>query len=114
LKKEVYVPMASDAKYLYMVMMDVEPEKEAEFNDLYNEEHLPMLLAVPGVVSAARYRTSSEGFPKYMAVYGLDNPDVPNSEAWKAAAGTGQFPQVAGAHAKNRRRVFYERVHPQG
>ena len=106
--------MATGGKYLYMVMMDVEPEKEAEFNKLYSEEHVPLLLNVPGVISAARYKTSSEGSPKYMAVYELESPDVPDSEAWRKAAASGEFPGVAGPHAKNRQRVRYERIHPEG
>ena len=40
--------MATEAKYLYLVRMDVEPDKEAEFNEIYNKEHIPVLLTVPG------------------------------------------------------------------
>ena len=50
--------MAAQAKYLFVVMMDVAPEVEAAFNDVYDREHIPALLKVPGVRSAARYRTN--------------------------------------------------------
>ena len=33
--------MALDAKYLYVVIMDVEPDKEALFNEIYDKEHIP-------------------------------------------------------------------------
>ncbi len=39
---------------LFMVWVDVPADKEAEFNGYYNEEHLAELLAVPGVLNAAR------------------------------------------------------------
>jgi hypothetical protein len=38
-------------------MMDVEPHREALFNDLYDNEHLP--LALPGSVNAVWYRTKT-------------------------------------------------------
>ena len=40
---------------LMMVWADVPADKEDEFNRWYNEEHLAELLAVPGVLGAARY-----------------------------------------------------------
>ena len=36
--------------YVFWVMMDVEPHREALFNDLYDNEHLPLLLKLPGSV----------------------------------------------------------------
>ena len=44
--------------YVFWVMMDIEPHREALFNDLYDNEHLPLLLKLPGSVNAVRYRTS--------------------------------------------------------
>lgn len=67
--------MGSLARYLYIVAMDVDPDKETRFNKWYNEEHVPALLKVPGVLGAYRY-VSLEGRPKYTAIYELDNPSV--------------------------------------
>src|SRR3989475_675129 len=48
--------------YVFWVMMDVERHREALFNDLYDNEHLPLLLELPGSVYAVRYRiTTSDG-----------------------------------------------------
>ena len=60
---------------LYMVWADVPGDKEVEFNRWYNEEHLDELLAIPGVLNAARY-TAVSGSPKYLACYELENPEV--------------------------------------
>ena len=44
----------SEEKYLFIVNMDVEPEKESLFNEVYDEEHVPYLSNVPGVISVKR------------------------------------------------------------
>ena len=41
------------SSYLYMVRMDVAHDREAVFNEIYNAEHIPALLAVPGVRRAS-------------------------------------------------------------
>ncbi|MBI4736963.1 MAG: hypothetical protein HY766_13065, partial [candidate division NC10 bacterium] len=43
--------------YLFSAAMDVEPKKEALFNEVYDTEHVPLLLKVPGVISVARFKT---------------------------------------------------------
>ena len=60
---------------LYMVWCDVPADMEDELNRWYNEEHLDEILAIPGVLSAARY-VALIGSPKYLACYELANPEV--------------------------------------
>ena len=67
--------------------MNVTPEHEAEFNDWYDHEHIPALAAVPGVLSARRFR-DGRGTHRYLALYHLSSAEVPNGAAWKQAAGT--------------------------
>ena len=43
------MPIAT--KYLFIVSMDVTKEKEALFNEVYDTEHVPLLLKVPGVIA---------------------------------------------------------------
>jgi hypothetical protein len=102
--------MAAQPKYLFVVMMDVAPEVEAAFNDVYDKEHIPALLKVPGVRSAARYRTNTEGVPRYAAIYEMDRPDIPESAAFNAAADSGTWPHKIRPHTSNRKRVMYERI----
>jgi hypothetical protein len=86
-----------DAPALLLNAMSVAPEHEHEFNEWYNTEHIPALAAVPGTLCARRYRgsvglqptRSSRGAPqRYVALYHLASPDVPDSAAWKKAANT--------------------------
>ena len=72
---------------LLLNAMSVAPEHEHEFNEWYNTEHIPALAAVPGTLSARRYRGSGAA-QRYVALYHLAAPDVPDSKAWKKAANT--------------------------
>ena len=76
---------------LMMYAMNVAPEAEAEFNAWYDEEHVPRLGAVPGCLSARRFRivtASSDGNQRYLAVYHLAIPEICSSEPWRQAANT--------------------------
>ena len=102
--------MATDTKYLYVVMMDIDPDKEDLFNELYDHEHIPVLLKVPGVVSATRFTTATPGQPKYVAIYEITSPDVPSSEAFRKAADSGEWPHKIRPYAKNRTHIVYARL----
>jgi hypothetical protein len=67
---------------LLMVWTDIDPEFEAEFNNWYDEEHLPRLLEVPGFLSAGRY-VAVKGAPKYLAMYELEDHNVLRSTAYR-------------------------------
>ena len=74
----------ANAGGLLVNAMNIAPELEAEFNDWYDKEHIPALGAVPGVLSARRFRGTS-GNRKYVALYHLVDPDVVESAEWKEA-----------------------------
>jgi hypothetical protein len=111
--------MPFSTKYVLIVSMDVTPEKEALFNEVYDREHLPILLKVPGVRAATRLRTevasfliggekkqlTGEGMPKYTAVYEIDSPDVLTSAAWAEAGEIGRWAKEVRPFTKNRRHV---------
>jgi hypothetical protein len=106
-------------KYLFIVSMDVAPEKEALFNEVYDQEHVPNLLAVPGVRAVSRLRTepasfviagqtrhlTGEGLPRYVAIYEIDSPDVISSEAWAKAGEVGRWPTEVRPFTSNRSHV---------
>lgn len=100
-------------RYLYLVMMDVEAEQEEEFNRLYDQEHVPMLLRVKGVLSAARYRVSGSGSPMYLAVYEIEAPEVPASAAFHAAVNSGLWPERIRPYTRNRSLMVCSRIYPR-
>ena len=73
----------ADAGGLLLNAMNIAPELETEFNEWYDKEHIPALAAVPGVLSARRFRGS--GNRKYVALYHLATPAVQESAEWKVA-----------------------------
>jgi hypothetical protein len=118
--------MPFQTSYLFTAAMDVAPEKEALFNEVYDVEHVPMLLAVPGVVSVARLKTQEltlmmggqrrtivvENEPKYNALYEIESPEVLTSDAWAKAIDRGRWPDLVRPFTKNRRHVLYRRLVP--
>ena len=103
--------MAEEAKYIYIAAMDVEPDKEAAFNEVYDTEHIPTILKVPGVISAARYEVVS-GDPKYMAVYEVETPELPESEIFRAATNEGRWPTEIRPFTRNRYHAVYKLIKP--
>lgn len=112
--------MSTRANYVFIASMDVDPDKEALFNEVYDTEHVPMLLEVPGVVSVRRYVTVpltvviggekktivAEGEPRHSAVYEIESPDVLVSEAWAKAVDAGRWPTEVRPYTRNRRHVL--------
>jgi hypothetical protein len=110
--------------YLFVASMDVDPAKERVFNEVYDQEHVPLLLTVPGVLSVARFRVrpfemaiggerkrlTPTGEPRYTALYELDRPDVLVSEAWARAVDQGRWPDEVRPFTRNRRHVMFERL----
>ncbi len=111
--------MPVTTKYLFIVSMDVAPEKEALFNEVYDREHVPNLLKVPGVRAVTRARTepasftiggqtkrlTGEGTPNYTAIYEIDSPDVISSAAWAAAGELGRWPGEVRPYTSNRHHI---------
>src|SRR5262249_21443373 len=48
--------MPITSRYLLSAAMDVDPAREAVFNEVYDREHVPSLLTVPGVIAVARFK----------------------------------------------------------
>ena len=67
-------------KFLYVVFgTPASPAADGEFNEWYNDQHIPDVLALPGVVSAQRYKVRQldreAGKPAkfgYMTVYEIE------------------------------------------
>ena len=51
--------MALQTRYLFTAAMDVEPAQEKLFNEVYDTEHVPLLLKVPGVIAVARLKKTT-------------------------------------------------------
>ena len=77
------------AKGLLLMMTDIDPANEADFNRWYEEEHLDERMAIPGFINARRF-TALEGGPKYLALYDLTSLDALNTDMYKHLVGDGR------------------------
>ena len=112
--------MPINSKYLFVASMDVTPEKEALFHEVYDTEHVPTLLKVPGVHSVTRIegepfsvsiggvekRVTPEG-PRHSAVYEIDGPHVLTSPEWAKAVEAGRWPGEVRPFTSNRKHALY-------
>lgn len=112
------MPIAS--RYLLVVSMDVEPEYEALFNEVYDSEHVPYLMAVEGVHAVSRMKGQAFEFamagarkpvdsptPAYVAMYEVEDPSVVASDAWAKAVETGRWSTEVRPHTFNRQHAMY-------
>jgi hypothetical protein len=111
------MPIAT--KYVFIASMDVAPEKEALFNEVYDKEHVPNLLKVPGVRSVTRLKTEAASFnlggerrpltgagaPRYTAIYEIDGPEVLLSSEWARAVELGRWPGEVRPFTSNRHHI---------
>jgi len=111
------MPLAK--KYLFIVSMDVQKDKEALFNEVYDKEHIPFLSKVPGVGAVTRAKTvpaafniggekkvlDGAGMAHYVAIYELDSPDVLLSKEWAAAGEKGRWAKEVRPYTSNRSHV---------
>jgi len=77
---------------LLLVAMTPALGVETAFNAWYDNEHVPALARVPGVLSARRFRTAGAN-PKYVALYHLASPGVVDGAEWKQASGSTPMPE---------------------
>lgn len=105
---------------LLMAWTDIDPAHEDEFNRWYDTEQIGRLLAVPGVLSGARYR-ALRGGPKYLAMYELEDPFVLRSQAYVDAVRSqpqarraAVSPSTTGRNflMNGYRQIFPARTHP--
>ena len=107
-------------RYLFTAAMDVDADKEALFNEVYDTEHVPELLKVPGVFAVHRYTlvplkmsiggevkaVVAEGEPKYSATYELESAEVLVGDAWAKAVEKGRWPAQVRPYTRNRRHTL--------
>ena len=96
--------------YVFWVMMDVEPHREALFNDLYDNEHLPLLLKLPGSVNAVRYRTTAAGQPRYLCAYEVERTDLPMSKLWNDTSDIGRWKPEVRPYTYNKHYIVSARI----
>ena len=70
-----------------VVQVEIDPADEEEFNRWYDEEHVPEKLATPGFLGARRFRVS-DGGPRYLVIYELEDADAATSPEYMSQQAT--------------------------
>jgi hypothetical protein len=112
--------MPIQSRYIFVASMDVDPDKEALFNEVYDTEHVPNLMKVPGVLAVSRAKGEDFAFviggeekkighdgPRYSAIYEIEGPHVLTSAAWGKAVEEGRWPGQVRPFTRNRRHALY-------
>jgi hypothetical protein len=99
-----------DADFVLTVRLNIPAEKEQEFNEWYNVDHVPALVGVPGVFCARRY-VAVEGDPKYLAVYEMNDARIPKSQEWDKARNSEWTLRIR-PHLKDGKVIISRRIFP--
>jgi|SRR5579872_1194450 len=98
---------------LLLALMEPEAKLQDEFDDWYDLEHIPHMSAVDGISSAQRF-IAIEGWPRYAALYDLDEVGVLTSASYRAVTGGGFSPWSRRMlqHVRGWRRLTFEQLQP--
>ena len=100
---------------IMVVMMDVEPEHEEEFNRWYNDEHLVERLEIPGYVSARRFKLEEGrgGVLKYLCIWEMDDSSPLLSEEYNAQRlRPSELRDRVNTYITQRSRGVYQQIYP--
>ena len=112
--KENQQPKQSIGSTIMVVMMDVDPEHDEEFNRWYNDEHLPERLGIPGYVSARRFLLEEgQGVLRYLCIWELEDASPLQSQEYQAQnARPSQLRDRAHSYIRERMRGLYRQIYP--
>ena len=113
--------MPIKGNWIFTASMDVDADKEALFNEVYDTEHIPHLLKVPGVVAMTRVKAEALSVrmggetkkveptgPRYSCLVELESPDVLTSDAWAKAVDAGRWPTHVRPYTRNRQHSLHK------
>ena len=112
IERRVYAPISdsgatgSAPPVLLAVSLSVPESAVADMEAWYAEEHIPMLLAVPGWRRVRRYVLASGDGPKYLSLNEIDSQAAFDQPEYEAATSTPWRKRVTETATGRERRVF--------
>lgn len=109
--------------YYFLASMSVERKYEELFHQVYNKEHVPNLMAVPGVIDVVRLRPVAfrlaiageirevairSDEPAFTTLYTVADPSVLTSREFGAAVEEGRWPREIRPHTFDRKHVLLQ------
>jgi len=102
-------PVGRPAPVILAVSLSVPAESEADLAAWYTEEHIPMLLKVPGWRRIRRYRLVrglDRPGPDFLSLHELAGPEVLEEPGYRAAISTPWRDRVVASALRRERREF--------
>jgi hypothetical protein len=94
-------------QYVFTAAMTIGPERAGLLNEVYETEHVPELLRVPGMISISRYRRTKPTDTFYLAVYEIATPDIPTGPHFMKARDVGRWPAEVRPFTRGLRNGLY-------
>ena len=88
------------------VSMSVPPAVEPDLAAYYEQEHFPLLLAVPGWRRSRRYVLTSGTGPKYLSLHEIDSEAAFDEPGYKTATSTPWRNRIVASALGREKRVF--------
>jgi hypothetical protein len=98
---------AGAGPFYMMITFEIAPEDEAEFNEVYDQEHVPNISRLDGVIEVIRFRDAmpnERGWLVYSALYILAEENLHETPQWKALSDLGRWAPVIRPKLKSRAR----------
>jgi hypothetical protein len=102
-------PVGRPAPVILSVALSVPEDSEDDLAAWYTEEHIPMLLRVPGWRRIRRFRlvrAMDAPGPEFLSVHELAGPEVLEDPGYRAAISTPWRDRVVASALRRERRVF--------
>jgi hypothetical protein len=107
-------------RQMYFVFGNARPGMEAEYNEWYDNVHLPQVLAMPGVISAQRFDLltpeSASAFPvthRYLAVYEFEGDADKIMLSMREASASGEMAMHEGLEIETVQMSFWKAHGPK-
>lgn len=98
---------AGDAPFCMMITFEIAPEDEAEFNEIYDADHIPNILKLDGVREVIRFRDAApndKGYLVYSALYMMATENLHVTPEWTKLSDLGRWAPVIRPKVKSRAR----------
>jgi len=95
------------APHCMMITFEIAPADEAEFNDIYDNDHIPTIMQLPGVLEVIRFRDAQmneRGYLVYSAIYFMAQENLHETPEWKKLSDMGRWMPVIRPKVKSRAR----------
>ena len=98
---------AAATPFCMTITFEIDPADEIEFNDIYDNDHIPSIMKLPGVLEIIRFRDANpneKGFLVYSAIYFLAKENLHETPEWKKLSDLGRWGPVIRPKVKSRAR----------